>query len=84
MKEKVIKLHYYFHDIVSGNSPTARDVAKPMSYISLTGFGNVVMDDDVLTSGPEPNYTVVGRAQGICIDLNGGSWLPYDHEFCFH
>lgn len=65
MKEKVTKLHFYFHDIVSGNSPTAMNVAKPSGYISLTGFGNVVMADDLLTSGPEPNSTVVGHAQGI-------------------
>ncbi|MFS7978127.1 putative dirigent protein [Helianthus anomalus] len=65
MKEKITKLHFYFHDIVSGNSPTAMRVAQPASYTSLTGFGNVMMADDVLTSGPEPNSTVVGRAQGI-------------------
>ncbi|XP_071685856.1 dirigent protein 22-like [Rutidosis leptorrhynchoides] len=65
MTEKVTKLHFYFHDIVSGNSPTAMNVAKPTSFTSLTGFGNMVMADDVLTSGPEPNSTIVGRAQGI-------------------
>ncbi|KAI3765578.1 hypothetical protein L2E82_15616 [Cichorium intybus] len=44
-------------------------VAKPSGYTgltnTLTGFGNVVMADDVLTSGPEQNSTVVGWAQGI-------------------
>ncbi|KAK9062463.1 hypothetical protein SSX86_019649 [Deinandra increscens subsp. villosa] len=65
MKEKVTKLHFYFHDIVSGTSPTAMRVAQPTTYTSLTGFGNVVMADDVLTSGPEPDSTIVGRAQGI-------------------
>nr|XP_043623490.1 dirigent protein 22-like [Erigeron canadensis] len=65
MKEKITKLHFYFHDIVSGNNPTAMRVAKPNSYISLTGFGNVVMADDVLTSEPEANSTIVGRAQGM-------------------
>ncbi|CAI9260013.1 unnamed protein product [Lactuca saligna] len=69
MQEKVTKLHFYFHDIVSGNSPTAMRVAKPTGYTglvnTLTGFGSVVMADDMLTSGPEPNSTVVGRAQGF-------------------
>lgn len=69
MKEKRTKLHFYFHDIVSGNNPTAMRVAKSTTYSSLTGtltgFGNVVMADDVLTSGPEANSTIVGRAQGI-------------------
>ncbi|XP_023751321.1 dirigent protein 22 [Lactuca sativa] len=69
MQEKVTKLHFYFHDIVSGNNPTAMRVAKPTGYTglvnTLTGFGSVVMADDMLTSGPEPNSTVVGRAQGI-------------------
>ncbi|KAD6795679.1 hypothetical protein E3N88_06575 [Mikania micrantha] len=65
MKEKITKLHFYFHDIVSGKSPTAMRVAQPTSYTSLTGFGNVVMADDALTAGPEPNSTIVGRAQGI-------------------
>ena len=69
MQEKVTKLHFYFHDIVSGSNPTAMRVAKPTSYTglvnTLTGFGSVVMADDMLTSGPEPNSTVVGRAQGF-------------------
>ncbi|KAI3804096.1 hypothetical protein L1987_32266 [Smallanthus sonchifolius] len=65
MKEKFTNLHFFFHDIVSGNSPTAMRVAQASSYTLLTGFGNLVMADDVLTSGPEPNSTVVGRAQGI-------------------
>ncbi|KVH96599.1 dirigent protein 22-like [Cynara cardunculus var. scolymus] len=65
MQQKLTKLHFYFHDVVSGNSPTAMTVAKPSGYTSLTGFGNMVMADDVLTAGPESNSTVVGRAQGM-------------------
>ncbi|KAJ3681447.1 hypothetical protein LUZ60_015936 [Juncus effusus] len=59
-------LHFYFHDIVSGSNPTAIRVAQPsLLSTSLTGFGDMVMMDDPLTSGPDPSSDLVGRAQGI-------------------
>ncbi|XP_055808879.1 dirigent protein 22-like [Solanum dulcamara] len=65
-KQKVTKFHFYFHDIVSGKNPTAIQIAQSnMTAKSPTFFGFVAMADDPLTVGPEPNSTIVGRAQGI-------------------
>ncbi|MED6127667.1 hypothetical protein PIB30_090185 [Stylosanthes scabra] len=65
-KEKLSHLHFYFHDIVSGQNPTAVRVAQaPMTNKSPTAFGVVMMADDLLTVGPEPNSKLVGKAQGI-------------------
>ncbi|XP_069146255.1 dirigent protein 22-like [Solanum lycopersicum] len=65
-KQKVTKFHFYFHDIVSGKNPTAIQIAQAnMTTKSPTFFGFVAMADDPLTVGPEPNSTIVGRAQGI-------------------
>ncbi|KAH7835254.1 hypothetical protein Vadar_024421 [Vaccinium darrowii] len=65
MKEKVTKLHFYFHDQVSGKNPTAVIVAQAnTTFQSPNLFGLVVVIDDALTVGPEPNSTIVGRAQG--------------------
>ncbi|OIV95466.1 hypothetical protein TanjilG_06928 [Lupinus angustifolius] len=65
-KEKLSHLHFYFHDIVSGPKPTAVNVAQAqMTNKSPTGFGMVTMTDDPLTSSPEPDSKLVGKAQGI-------------------
>ncbi|KAK4377354.1 hypothetical protein RND71_003650 [Anisodus tanguticus] len=60
------KLHFYFHDIVSGKNPTAVPIAQANSTsYSPTGFGQLAVLDDRLTTGPEINSTTIGRAQGI-------------------
>ncbi|KAI3738539.1 hypothetical protein L2E82_28574 [Cichorium intybus] len=65
-KQKLSHLHFYFHDLVSGDKPTALRVAQSaITNTSATGFGFVVMIDDPLTVGPEPTSKIVGRAQGI-------------------
>ncbi|KAI3738541.1 hypothetical protein L2E82_28576 [Cichorium intybus] len=65
-KQKLSHLHFYFHDIVGGDHPTAMRVAQaPMTNNSHTGFGAMVMIDDPLTLGPERTSKIVGRAQGI-------------------
>ncbi|KAI3677031.1 hypothetical protein L1987_86649 [Smallanthus sonchifolius] len=65
-KEKLSHLHFYFHDIVGGDHPTAVRVAQAnMTNTSRTGFGATFMIDDPLTVGPERNSKIVGRAQGI-------------------
>ncbi|XP_057507823.1 dirigent protein 22-like [Actinidia eriantha] len=67
-REKLTHLHFYFHDILSSNHPTAVQVIKAASTTYSTspiGFGSVVVMDDSLTLGPEPNSKEVGRAQGI-------------------
>ncbi|XP_049400788.1 dirigent protein 21-like [Solanum stenotomum] len=77
-KQKVTKLHFYFHDIVSGKNPTAVQIAQSnMTAKSPTSFGFVAMMDDPLTVGPETNSRIVGRAQGIygSADQNEGALL---------
>ena len=67
-KEKVTKLHFYFHDTFSsGKNQTSVQVAQAntTSSQSFPFFGAVRVIDDPLTVGPEPNSTLIGRAQGI-------------------
>ncbi|CAK7329527.1 unnamed protein product [Dovyalis caffra] len=64
-KENVTNLQFYFHDIVSGKNPTAIKVAQPSENKSATLFGSIMMADDPLTEGPDPNSKPVGRAQGM-------------------
>ncbi|KAK2965510.1 hypothetical protein RJ640_008860 [Escallonia rubra] len=54
-KEKLTKLHFYFHDIVSGKNPNAIHVAGPSQHhFYITHLVR-----------PEPDSEIVGRAQGI-------------------
>ncbi|KAM0940527.1 putative dirigent protein [Dioscorea sansibarensis] len=65
LKEKLSHLHFYFHDLVSGRNATAIPITPPLNASSLSFFGMVAIMDDLLTASPEPNSTVVGRAQGF-------------------
>ncbi|KAK4407600.1 Dirigent protein 21 [Sesamum angolense] len=58
--EKMSRLHFYFHDIVSGKHPTAIFVAGKKNK-----FGGTAMIDDPLTEGVKHGSKVVGRAQGM-------------------
>ncbi|GLT30719.1 hypothetical protein SLA2020_055090 [Shorea laevis] len=65
-KETVTNLQFYFHDTLSGKNPSAVRVAQAAdSNKSPTLFGAVMMADDPLTEGPDPNSKLLGRAQGI-------------------
>ncbi|XP_043691939.1 dirigent protein 22-like [Telopea speciosissima] len=65
-REKMIHLHFYFHDIVSGLNATAIRVSEaPSTLTSTTAFGAVAVLDDPLTETPEATSKLVGRAQGI-------------------
>ncbi|KAK9064453.1 hypothetical protein SSX86_015835 [Deinandra increscens subsp. villosa] len=73
MTPKLTHLHFYLHDLVNGSNPTVFRVAQSnITSTSPTAFGFIAMADDLLTTGPEPNSTVMGRAQGIygsaCLD----------------
>nr|WMQ56629.1 putative dirigent protein [Sesamum angolense] len=64
-KETRTKLHFYFQDVLGGDSPTVWKVAESaVTSTSSTTFGQISMVDDLLTAGPEPGSEVVGRAQG--------------------
>ncbi|KAL6270794.1 hypothetical protein ACE6H2_027705 [Prunus campanulata] len=64
--ETVTNLQFYFHDTVSGKTPTAVRVAQATdTNKSPTFFGALLMADDPLTETPDPNSKLVGRAQGL-------------------
>ncbi|KAI3996259.1 hypothetical protein MKX01_026727 [Papaver californicum] len=64
--EKMTTLRFYFHDIVTGKNPTAVQIAQATgTSSSSTMFGALMMIDDPLTEGPDPNSRLVGRAQGF-------------------
>ncbi|KAL1192232.1 Dirigent protein 2 [Cardamine amara subsp. amara] len=62
--EKLTHLHFYFHDVITGDKPTAIKVA-PGTNSSDVKFGVIMIADDPLTEGPDPNSKEVGRAQGM-------------------
>ncbi|KAA8517477.1 hypothetical protein F0562_017770 [Nyssa sinensis] len=65
-KEKMTKLHFYFHDLTHGKGQTAAQMAQTnISSKSPTSFGFLNMMDDPLTVGPELSSKMVGRAQGF-------------------
>uniref|UniRef100_A0A0D6R197 Dirigent protein n=1 Tax=Araucaria cunninghamii TaxID=56994 RepID=A0A0D6R197_ARACU len=65
-KEKLSHLHFYFHDTLIGRNASVVTVAAAnTTKSSRTGFGVVNVMDDLLTEGPKPTSTVVGRAQGL-------------------
>ncbi|XP_031501900.1 dirigent protein 22-like [Nymphaea colorata] len=64
-KEKVTRLRFYWHDVVSGKNPTSITIVQGPSLNYSTGFGSVQMIDNPLTEGPELTSKQVGRCQGI-------------------
>uniref|UniRef100_A0A0D9XPN6 Dirigent protein n=1 Tax=Leersia perrieri TaxID=77586 RepID=A0A0D9XPN6_9ORYZ len=60
-------LHFYFHDKLSGPSPSAVRVVSPPNNTSRTFFGMAVVIDDPLTEGPDPGSKLIGRAQGMYV-----------------
>ncbi|XVF00915.1 hypothetical protein REPUB_Repub04eG0043100 [Reevesia pubescens] len=65
-QEAVTNLQFYFHDTVSGKSPSAIRVAQATdTEKSPTLFGALLMADDPLTESPDPNSKLLGRAQGL-------------------
>ncbi|KAJ0969150.1 hypothetical protein J5N97_022027 [Dioscorea zingiberensis] len=72
-KEKVTTLHFFYQETLKGDHPSAIVVAGPKdntvnnSSNPSPPFGTVVVIDDPLTEGPDPNSKVVGRAQGLAV-----------------
>ncbi|XP_021894015.1 dirigent protein 21-like [Carica papaya] len=65
-KEKLTHLHFFLHDILTGENPTAVQVASAATTnTSSSFFGSVVVIDDLLTAGPDVKSKTVGRAQGM-------------------
>ncbi|KAK8567985.1 hypothetical protein V6N13_105927 [Hibiscus sabdariffa] len=66
--EKMTRLHFFFHDIISGKNPTAVLIARPDN--SSSPFGRLYAIDDPLTVGPELTSMVIGNAQGLYLSLS--------------
>ncbi|XP_062076746.1 dirigent protein 22-like [Humulus lupulus] len=64
-KEKFSHFRFYWHDIYSGQNPTALSIITPPANTSKNGFGSVSMIDDPLTEGPELSSKLLGKAQGF-------------------
>lgn len=64
-QEKLSHFRFYWHDILSGKTPTSVMVVPPPKSTSFTGFGTVNMIDNPLTLGPKLSSKMVGRAQGF-------------------
>ncbi|XP_051147110.1 dirigent protein 23-like [Andrographis paniculata] len=65
-KQKITKLRFYFHDVVSGKNPTSVTVAQwNSSATTPTLFGLVNVMDDPLTEGPRRDSKLVGWARGM-------------------
>jgi hypothetical protein len=63
-EEKTTHLHFFFHDVLGGNHPTALRIAGPPES-TISDFGNTMIIDNALTEGSEPTSKLVGRAQGL-------------------
>ncbi|KAE8664641.1 Dirigent protein 4 [Hibiscus syriacus] len=67
--EKVTHLHFFLHDTVKGDSPSAVFVARPNMTTAFSNtllpFGIVAVADDPLTVGPDITSGVIGNAQGL-------------------
>ena len=67
-KEKVTRLRFFLHDILSGKNPSSVKVAgsnRTEGDKSPTPFGSVYAIDDPLKEGPEPDSKTIGNAQGL-------------------
>ncbi|WCJ35802.1 Disease resistance-responsive (dirigent-like protein) family protein [Euphorbia peplus] len=69
LKHKKTNMQFYMHDVVGGPNPSAVRVAGQGNFSSpdpiAAMFGSIFVMDNALTVTPNPNSTVVGRAQGI-------------------
>ncbi|GMI83535.1 hypothetical protein like AT4G38700 [Hibiscus trionum] len=69
MPEKVTNLHFFLHESLGGQNPTAVVLAQAniTSNNSTVQFGILYAVDDPLQAGPEPNSEVIGNAQGLAV-----------------
>ena len=63
-EDKMIHLHFYFHDILGGKNPTAIRIAGP-SDSTMMNFGLTRIIDNALTEEADLSSKLVGKAQGI-------------------
>ncbi|XP_027352715.1 dirigent protein 22-like [Abrus precatorius] len=68
-EEKLTHIHFYFHEVVTGPTPSLIMAAEPLKGKSNSPlpFGSMVVLEDRLTIGPELESKQVGKAQGFYI-----------------
>ena len=69
-KRNATHIQFYMHDTPGGPNPSAVRVAgQPInatdSGMGAFGFGSIYVMDNALTTTPEVNSTLIGRAQGL-------------------
>ncbi|MBA0760199.1 hypothetical protein Gotri_022959 [Gossypium trilobum] len=66
--EKRTQLHFFLHDTLSVENPSAIMIAHPnIIQTSSFGFGSLFAIDDPFTVGPEPTSSLIGNAQGLYV-----------------
>ncbi|KAB2097510.1 hypothetical protein E1A91_A01G179500v1 [Gossypium mustelinum] len=66
--KKMTRLHFFLHDTVSGENPSAVVIARPnITQPSSFGFGTLFAINDPLTVGPALTSTLIGNAQGLYV-----------------
>ncbi|KAF5947167.1 hypothetical protein HYC85_013124 [Camellia sinensis] len=69
LKQKLTKLHFYFHDIESGNNITSIQVARVPNNnsTSAAAFGGINVFDNAIIVGPNITSKQLDRAQGLFV-----------------
>ncbi|MED6123816.1 hypothetical protein PIB30_053028 [Stylosanthes scabra] len=67
LEEKLTHIRFFFHDVVTGPNATIIIALSPLMGKSKAPlpFGSLVMLEDPLTEGPEPDSKLIGKAQGF-------------------
>ncbi|KAF2286304.1 hypothetical protein GH714_013682 [Hevea brasiliensis] len=74
MEEKMTKLHFFLHDILSGQNPAVVQIAKanlPQNN-SFASFGTLSATNDAMRVGVEPTSKLIGRAKGLYVLASQG------------
>ncbi|KAL4572887.1 hypothetical protein LXL04_019675 [Taraxacum kok-saghyz] len=65
-KQKVTKLHFYFHDTLAGPGQTGYPVfSSNITSTSISNFGLGFIFDNPMTIGPDRQSMNIGRGQGL-------------------
>ncbi|ESW34357.1 hypothetical protein PHAVU_001G145700 [Phaseolus vulgaris] len=68
-EEKITHFHFYFHEVVTTQKPSLVIAMEPLKGKSKCPlpFGSLVVIEDPLTIGPNPESKLIGKAQGFYI-----------------
>ncbi|XVF00916.1 hypothetical protein REPUB_Repub04eG0043200 [Reevesia pubescens] len=80
--KRVTHLHFFLHDILSGQNPSAVMVARPNMTTAFnethSPFGSVYVTDDQLTASPNlTSDQVIGNAQGFWVSTGSRDVLSF-------